>query len=195
MKLQGSMLAFSCIAFAFSGSVLAKGTTDNPAQVEVTNFPATQTVAVSGTPSVDVSSMPSVVVDDSTPIKVDVTNSTPTFSFAGYTDTDHTVEQGQLFTLGQLYCRQQFGAGSRIATAKEMRQMLATADSEAGLLALLPPQQGTTGIGIPYGFGWFTTDESIHDVFLIDTVAEITKNADPVVGSGDATVACSTPDS
>jgi hypothetical protein len=195
MKLQRSMLAVCCAAFAFSGPVLAKGSTDNPTQVEVLNFPATQNVAVTGTPSVNVSSMPSVVVDDSTPIKVNVTNSTATYSFAGYTDTDHTVPQEQLFTVGQLYCRQQYGANARIATAREMRRLFESIDSEAGFASILPPIQGTTGLGIPYGFGWFTTDESMHDVFLIDNVAFITKNADPVVGSGDAMVACSTPDS
>ncbi len=196
MKLQPSMLAVCCAAFAFSSPVLAKGGTDNPTQVEVLNFPATQNVAVTGTPSVDVSSMPSVVVDDSTPIKVNVTNSPPAYSFAGYTDTDHVVVRQQLYTLGQVYCKQQFGNDARIATAREMRHLFESIDSEAGIASILPPIQGTAGLGgIPYGFGWFTTDESMHDVFLIDNVAFITKNADPVVGSGEATVACSTPDS
>ncbi|MGD2128245.1 MAG: hypothetical protein PVG42_13035 [Lysobacterales bacterium] len=195
MKLQRSMLAVYCAALAFSGSALAKGGTDNPTQVEVLNFPATQNVAVTNTPSVSVSNMPTVVVDDSTPIKVNVTDSPSTYSFVGYTDTDHTVIQEQLYTLGQLFCKEQYGDGARIATGKEMRKMFETVDSEAELVSILPPQQGTSGFGIPYGYGWFTKDESIDDVFWIDTVAYIKKNAVPDAGPGDGAVACSTPDS
>lgn len=195
MKLQRSILAVCCAAMAVSGSALAKGGTDNPAQVEVLNFPATQNVAVTNTPSVNVSSLPSVLIDDSTPIKVNVTDSPSTYSFAGYTDADHTVFREQLYTVGQVFCKQQYGDGARIATGTEMRKLFETVDTEEGLLSILPPEQGSTGIGIPYGYGWFTEDESVDDVFWIDTVAEIKKNVDPDVGSGDATVACSTPDS
>lgn len=55
MKVQHSIFTICLAVMVFSGSILAKGTSENPSQVEVLNFPATQNVSVTGTPSVVVS--------------------------------------------------------------------------------------------------------------------------------------------
>lgn len=200
MKKQHSMFAICFATLAFAGSALAKGTDENPAQVEVINLPATQDVAITGTPSVDVASLPAVTIDDSTPLRVADVNAAPTLSFAGYTDIDQIVSNGELFWLGAFYCRQNFGDAARISTSKEMRQHLGslTVLTEEAVYDLMPPVMGvipTLGGGIPYGAAWFTSDESINDVWLIEIFGHIEKNGEPHEHFGNrATVACSAPD-
>jgi len=165
MKVQHSIIAICLAAFAGSGSALAKGNDGNPTQVEVINFPTT-----------------------------------PTYSFVGYTDADHTVSSSQLFTVGQFYCKEHFGDGARIATSREMRKAFATveADTEAEWQTVLPPILGSLtlpGGSIPYGYGWFTEDESTSNIYLVDNYGQVEKNGSPAEGTGDsATVACSIPD-
>lgn len=211
MKMQRSMLAVCIAATAFTGSALAKGTEENPAQVEITNFPATQDVAITGTPSVNVSSLPSVNVsslpsvnvDDSTPIDVNVSNAPTTYSFAGYTGSDRQINAENLYFYGQAYCGEVFGQGARISTAAEIRRLLESVDlnDEDQLLSILPPVLGEAPYLLystyPYSYAWFTEDESIGDIGVIGYWANFVLAMStplPSHAGGYAMVACSTPD-
>jgi hypothetical protein len=90
MNTLNSMMALGLAALVVGGPAFGKGSDENPAQVEVLNFPDKQNVTVAGTanvnvsalpnvivsslPDVNVSTMPEVTINDKTPVRVAVTN-------------------------------------------------------------------------------------------------------------------------